>query len=181
MGKKLTLPNILFWCLAGLSAVMLVAMVLVVGGFVPLESASEPVGASTEALPGPAPKLSTASTETATTTDRTTTPAESTTPAETETSTTTGPAEEPGPTLVVVTAARGASWFSARLGSENGRLLDERVLAQGESTRFVGKRIWLSIGAAGNVDVTVDGKPWALAAGTVSVVLTRSGATDADS
>ena len=66
---------------------------------------------------------------------------------------------------------RGESWYSARVGSENGRVLDERVLALGETVRY-GERIWLSVGAAGNVDVTVDGKPKELAPGTVSVVLT---------
>ena len=40
--------------------------------------------------------------------------------------------------------------------------------------RFESPRIWLTIGAAGNVDVTVDGKPRQLAPGTVSLVLGRS-------
>jgi hypothetical protein len=51
-------------------------------------------------------------------------------------------------------------------------VLDERVLAQGESATFHGRRIWLSVGASGNVDVTVDGEPTTLPPGTVSVVLT---------
>ena len=66
---------------------------------------------------------------------------------------------------------RGECWFSARVGSESGRVLDERVLAQGETVRLQAKRIWLSVGASGNVEVTVDGKPKELAPGTVSVVL----------
>jgi hypothetical protein len=72
---------------------------------------------------------------------------------------------------VVITAARGDSWFSARIGSEDGRLLDERLLAQGESVRLRAVRIWLSIGAAANVDVTVNGKERTLDSSTVSVVL----------
>ena len=171
--QKLTLSDIFFWCVTGLSAVMLVVMVLVVGGIVPIGSPSEPAGTPGEAMGVPASEQAAESTEKRTTT-RETTPA-------TTTTRTTPPPVEAGPTLVVVTATRGDSWFSARVGSENGRLLDERVLAQGESVRFEGKRIWLSIGAAGNVDVTVDGKPRAVAPGTVSVVLTPSGSPSANS
>ena len=80
---------------------------------------------------------------------------------------------EPAQTVVVLSAVRGDSWFSARVGSETGRVLDERVLSQGESVRLRATRIWLSLGAAGNVEVTVDGKPKALSPGTVSVVLSR--------
>ena len=75
---------------------------------------------------------------------------------------------------------RGDCWFSARVGSENGRVLDERLLAQGESARLEAERIWLSVGAAGNVEVTVDGKPSELAPGTVSVVLPQTGSTEAN-
>ena len=39
------------------------------------------------------------------------------------------------------------------------------MLAQGETVRLRGERIWLSVGAAGNVEVTVDGKPKELVAG----------------
>ena len=81
----------------------------------------------------------------------------------------------PAATVVGVTASRGDSWFSARVGSEEGRVLDERVLAQGETVRLRGSKIWLSVGASGNLDVTVDGEPTTLPPGTVSVVLTRAG------
>ncbi|MGH3072043.1 MAG: DUF4115 domain-containing protein [Gaiellaceae bacterium] len=85
------------------------------------------------------------------------------------------PAATPAPppvTTVIVTATRGASWVSARLGSATGRVLEERLLAQGESTRLTGPRIWLLVGASGNVDVEVNGKPRALAPGTVETVFT---------
>ena len=152
------LSDILFWVVAGVSAVLLVALVLVVGGVIPIDPASGPDVPSEEALEQPA---STPSTETAASTERTTTPA-ATAPRAAE------------PTVVVLTAVRGDSWFSARVGSENGRVLDERVLAQGESVQLRGPRIWLSVGAAGNVEVTVDGKPRELSPGTVSLVLTPS-------
>jgi len=50
-------------------------------------------------------------------------------------------------------------------------VLDERVLSQGESTTITSRRVWLAVGAAGNLDVTVNGKPRQLPAGTLSVVL----------
>ena len=72
---------------------------------------------------------------------------------------------------VIVTAARGDCWISARLGSETGKVLDERILAQGESMTLRGAQVWLSIGAAANVDVTVNGQDRELQSGTVAVVL----------
>lgn len=160
------LSDILFWVVAGMSALLLVALALVVGGAIPIDPASGPDVTSEEALVEPAATIR--STESVATTERATTPV-ATTPRTVE------------PTVVVLTAVRGDSWFSARVGSENGRVLDERVLAQGESVQLRGQRIWLSVGAAGNVEVTVDGKPRTLAPGTVSVILTPSGTTAANS
>jgi hypothetical protein len=160
------LSDILFWVVVGLSALLLVALALVLGGAIPIDPASEPDVTSEEALEEPA--ATTWSTESGATTERATTPA-ATTPRAVE------------PAVVVLRAVRGDSWFSARVGSENGKVLDERVLAQGESVQLRGQRIWLSVGAAGNVEVTVDGKPRTLPPGTVSVVLTPSGTTAANS
>jgi len=52
-------------------------------------------------------------------------------------------------------------------------VLVEQLFAQGESVRLRVVRIWLSIGAAASVDVTVNGKERKLHSGTVSVVLAR--------
>ena len=143
-----------------MSAALLVFLALLVGGAIPVDSPSAPADTSAEAFEAPpAP----ATTERRTTERQTT----ATAPAATT-------ATAVGPTVVVLTAARGESWFSARLGSESGTVLDERVLALGESVRLEGRRIWLSIGAAGNVEITVDGKPRELAPGTVSMLLTPS-------
>ena len=155
------LSSILFWSIASASACLLLFLALVLAGVVPVDPASGPSATEPDAAPEPTP----------TTTAREPRPA-------TSTATTTERTPAPAATIVVVTASRGDSWFSARLGSENGRVLDERVLAQGESVRFRGTKIWLSIGASGNVDVTVDGEPTTLPPGTVSVVLTRSQATE---
>ena len=67
---------------------------------------------------------------------------------------------------------RGDCWLSARAGSETGRVLDERVLLQGESVSVRANRVWLSLGAASNVDVLVDQEPRPVPAGTVALVLT---------
>lgn len=156
------LSAVLFWALVGLSAAMLVALLLLLGGIVPVESpAAPPVGRSEPAArPAPPRPATTAAERAAETRASTTTPTRTTAP----------PAREPA--LVVLTATRGECWFQARHGSETGRVLDERVLALGESARFEGQRIWLMVGAAGNVELTVDGEPRALSPGTVSVVLT---------
>ena len=98
---------------------------------------------------------------------RRTTPAPPTTSATTTTTNTAAPALA----TVVVTASRGDCWISARLGSESGRVLEERLLAQGESVTLRGARVWMSIGAAANVDVTVNGEDRELQSGTVAVVL----------
>ena len=161
-------PAILFWFLAALSAAMLATLLAVVSGVVPVDAPSGRSGGATELAPSPEPVTQTTETtaEPATTTEE----PEPEAPAATTTAT-----PRAAPTLVVVTASRGDSWFSARVGSESGRVLDERVLPQGESVRLQATRIWLTVGAAGNVDVTVNGEPRTIAPGTVELVLTRTG------
>jgi hypothetical protein len=72
---------------------------------------------------------------------------------------------------IEIDASRGDCWVSARKGSESGAALMERVLRQGETVTLRGRRIWLQLGAAGNVDVTVDGKDRQIPSGTTDVVL----------
>ena len=158
---------ILFWVVAALSAVALALLLAVVGGVIPVDPPRESSTPTREPAPLPA---STAESIAAAAETKTTA-------AETPPATTTATTPPPAPTLVVVTASRGDSWFSARVGSEDGRVLDERVLRQGESVRLRGARIWLTVGAAGNVDVTVNGEPRTIAPGTVELVLTRAGSS----
>ena len=76
------------------------------------------------------------------------------------------------PTIEIeIYASRGDCWVSARKGSESGAALMERVLRQGETVKLRGRRIWLQLGAAGNVDVTVDGKDRQIPSGTTTVEL----------
>ena len=160
--SRLKLPDVLFWLLAGMSAVLLVVLALILSGVIPVDPASESDGAQPDQLLHLPP----------------TTTSEPVTTAPVSTSTPTPKA--PKATVVVLAAVRGDCWFSARVGSESGRVLDERVLAQGESVRLQARKIWLSVGAAANVEVTVDGTPTELSPGTVSVVLPEDATSPAN-
>jgi len=156
---KVRPSDVLFWILATLTLAFLVFFLLVLSGGVPIESPGEASEAAqttetTAAEPVAAKPKAKAKTKAAT------------------------PAQKPAQlATVVLTAARGDCWIQARAGSEEGRVLDERVLSQGESISLKGKSIWLAVGAAGNLDVTVNGKPQPLSPGTVSVVLSAKGST----
>lgn len=156
--------DILFWFLAGLTMALLLTFVLVLVGAIPVESSD-----SAAAAPEPAPSRATTVTREPAN-GAATTAATSTLPSKTTTQESpTAPTAQL--TNVVITAARGACWIQARLGSETGELLDERLLSQGQSISLRGRRVWLSVGASGNVDVRVNGKPRQLPAGTIAVVL----------
>ena len=155
--SRRSVSNVVFGCVAAACVALWVALALAFAGVLPI--IAEPhVAESGETPPLSASAATTA--ETVETPKPTAPAAQKRTP------------EAPPTAVVVMTAVRGDSWFSARLGSEEGRVLDERILSQGESVRLEGARIWLSVGAAGNVELTVDGKPRPLSPGTVSVVLT---------
>ncbi|HWN20891.1 MAG TPA: hypothetical protein VNP93_02865 [Gaiellaceae bacterium] len=165
MGK-LKPADLLFWLLAAVAAAALTLFVLVLGGAVPIGSGDRPVEASVPAA-GTAP-------------EREADGNEADIPAAErgaqERRSTTGPADEQGPELVtvVVRATRGDCWLSARAGSETGRVLDERLLVQGESVRLRARRVWLSLGASSNVDVLVDQELRPVPGGTVAIVLAPS-------
>jgi hypothetical protein len=72
---------------------------------------------------------------------------------------------------VVLSAARGDCWLSVRAGGESGEVLYEGVLPQGESLQFKRRKLWLRLGAASNLEISVDGKPAEVPAGTVDIVL----------
>ena len=171
---KPRISQVLLWTLALVTLALFGFFVALVAGALPVDD--PPAPADTGALPvsqtEPADEPATtavtkrvrrttpapASTATSTTTTTTTT-------TETDTTTTTPLA------TVIVTATRGDCWISARVGSETGRVLEERLLAQGESVTLRGARVWMSIGAAANVDVTVNGEDREIQSGTVAVVL----------
>jgi RodZ C-terminal domain len=72
---------------------------------------------------------------------------------------------------VQIVASRGDCWVSAREGSPRGPALVERVLHTGETVTLRGRKIWLELGAAGNVDVSVDGKARPILSGTTNFVV----------
>ena len=82
-----------------------------------------------------------------------------------------GPPAAPAVSTILLTASRGDCWVLARNTSATGSVLYEGLLQQGSSTRLKAKRLWLSLGAAANVDVVIDGKPEELPGGTVEVVV----------
>jgi hypothetical protein len=81
----------------------------------------------------------------------------------------------PATARISLVASRGPCWLSVRLGSETGRVLYERTLAQGESARFAGARLWLRIGAPWNLDATLNGKSVQLPGSLGNVLVTPAG------
>jgi hypothetical protein len=83
---------------------------------------------------------------------------------------------EPETPTISIVAARGPSWIAARAGSADGPPLWEGILDVGQSVSFDSSRVWLRLGAAGNLDLVVDGKPVRdLWSGTLDVLATSSG------
>jgi len=77
---------------------------------------------------------------------------------------------------LVVTASRGYCWVSIRAGSADGEVLFEGILESGRTLRLKRNRLWLRLGAAANVDVSVNGKRARdLPGGTVDLLATRTG------
>ena len=72
---------------------------------------------------------------------------------------------------VQIVASRGDCWVSAHEGSPRGAALVERILHAGETITLRARKIWLELGAAGNVDVSVDGIEQPIPTGTTNVVL----------
>ena len=134
----------------GFGAVLLLALLAFTGG-------NGDDGAGTIANPPPPPPATTA-------------PGTTTTPPP---ATTTGRQPQPGDARLVVKASRGDSMLSVHTDSEDGESLYDGVLAQGRSVSLFGPRLWIRLGAAENVDLTLDGRPVErLPAGELDLVAT---------
>jgi Domain of unknown function (DUF4115) len=72
---------------------------------------------------------------------------------------------------VVLSAVRGDCWMSVRAAGESGAILCEGVLVQGDSLQFKQRKVWLRLGAASNLEISVNGKPAQVRYGTVEFVL----------
>jgi hypothetical protein len=82
---------------------------------------------------------------------------------------------------LALTAARGDCWLSIRADSADGEVLYEGTLVSGRTIRFERERLWVRMGAAANLDLTLNRKRVALPAGTVDVVATPTGVRAAPS
>jgi len=66
---------------------------------------------------------------------------------------------EPSTTVVItITATRGPCWVYARRGSSTGKQLAYQTLQKGKTITLRGPKIWLQLGASGNVDIMVNGR-----------------------
>lgn len=138
----------------GFAAVLLLALLAFTGG-------NGGDGAGTVANPPPPPPPPPPAT---------TTPGTTTTPPP---ATTTGRQPQPGDARLVVKASRGDSPLSVHADSEEGESLYDGVLSQGRSVSLYGPRLWIRLGAAENVDLTLDGRPVErLPAGPLDLVAT---------
>lgn len=77
---------------------------------------------------------------------------------------------------LVLTASRGDCWLVVRKGSAQGPVLYQGTVASGDTVRFSGKRIWLRMGAASNLDAILNGEPVRdFAQGTVDMLASAKG------
>jgi hypothetical protein len=72
---------------------------------------------------------------------------------------------------VQIDASRGDCWVVAHTGSATGPVLLERIVREGETVTLRARRVYLELGAAGNVDVQVNGRARTIPSGTTDVVL----------
>ena len=72
---------------------------------------------------------------------------------------------------VRIAATRGDCWVVAHARSADGPVLMARVVRSGEQVTMRARRIWLELGAAGNVDITLNGKARPIPFGTTNLVL----------
>jgi hypothetical protein len=75
-----------------------------------------------------------------------------------------------------VSATRGDSWVMVRAGSIRGRVLFAGNLAKGRTLRLERAKLWVRLGAATNLDVSVNGsRPDVAMYGTLDALVTPSG------
>jgi RodZ C-terminal domain len=86
------------------------------------------------------------------------------------------PVARPAVTRVAVHAVRGTSWVVARRGSATAKVLYVANLPAGKTMTVSARRIWLRLGSASSVNVTVNGRPVGRGlAGVVDLVLKPHG------
>ena len=84
--------------------------------------------------------------------------------------------EAPRSAKLVLRASRGECWVEVRRRGPTGELVFSGTMFEGDTERFVGKRLWVSFGAAQNVDAKLNGKAVdSLPDGQRAVVVTAGG------
>ena len=63
------------------------------------------------------------------------------------------------PATITLWARSGPCWLSVRMDSPTGKRLFVGTLRRGRALRFTGERIWLRIGAAERLRVSLNGRP----------------------
>jgi hypothetical protein len=76
---------------------------------------------------------------------------------------------------VVLEATRGDCWVVVRSRSARGKVVFAGVISQGTKKRFTGPRLWLRLGAAGNVTGRLNGARFALPPGTPTILASAAG------
>jgi hypothetical protein len=125
------------------AAVGLAAILILVGMALALGGGDDERGAD----PPPAPPPTTQPAPVTTATTPTTTPPP------------VAPPPAAGAAVLVVRATRGSSALSIRVESEEGASLFEGMVEEGRSVRVSSNRLWIRLGSASNVDLTINGRP----------------------
>jgi hypothetical protein len=151
---------------AGLVAASVLVTILVTGRHASAKTVltvAAPKAAPVARAAAPAAQTSAAQTSAAQTTAAQTTAAQ-TTAAQTTAAAAAGEAAPApaDPVRLVITATR-TSWLEVRRGSSTGPVVFSGNLETGKSVRARGARLWARFGAAGNLEIALDGKPLALA------------------
>jgi uncharacterized protein YjeT (DUF2065 family) len=77
---------------------------------------------------------------------------------------------------LAIAATRGDCWLEVRAGSASGRVLYSGFLSQGDSRPFKARRLWVRLGASGNVDLRLNGRSVrSVPVGTVVLLVGRKG------
>jgi hypothetical protein len=76
---------------------------------------------------------------------------------------------------LVLTATRGDCWVVVRTRSARGKVIFAGVISRGTKKRFSGPRLWLRLGAAGNLSGRLNGARLALPPGTPTILATATG------
>jgi cytoskeleton protein RodZ len=70
-----------------------------------------------------------------------------------------------------VVATQGDCWMDVRNYSASGKTLYTGTVQQGQSQRFVARRLWINFGNPGNVKAAVNGRPVTIPGGGSSVMV----------